>query len=54
MVQPSDLEPEKLESRALDRDSIRTFLADKEVERVVVIPKRAVHIRLAKPQAVVQ
>ena len=48
MIQPSNLEPEKLESRALDRDRIREVIGIRKVERVVVVPRKLVSISLAK------
>jgi leucyl-tRNA synthetase len=47
MVQPSDLEPEKLESRALQRDAIREIVGNREVRKVVVVPRKLVSIVLA-------
>ncbi|MBI4602919.1 MAG: class I tRNA ligase family protein [Planctomycetes bacterium] len=47
MQQPASLEPEKLESRALQRDRIRELVGSRRVERVVVVPQRLVSIVLA-------
>jgi leucyl-tRNA synthetase len=47
MQQPSNLEPEKLESRALQRDRIREIVGNRKVERVVVVPQRLVNLVLA-------
>ncbi|MBN1443630.1 MAG: class I tRNA ligase family protein, partial [Planctomycetes bacterium] len=46
MLQPSDLGPEKLESRALGRDVIRELIGSRKVAKVVAVPKRAVAIVL--------
>jgi len=51
MVQPSRLEPEKLESRALARDKIREIVGTHKVARVIVVPERLVSIVLAAPAA---
>jgi leucyl-tRNA synthetase len=47
MQQPSNLEPEKLESRALQRDRIREIVGMKKVQKVVVVPQKLVSIVLA-------
>ena len=46
MVQPSQLESEKLESRALQRERIREIVANRRVKRVVVVPQKLVAIAL--------
>jgi leucyl-tRNA synthetase len=46
MQQPSNLESEKLESRALQRDRIREIVGNRKVEKVVVVPQRLVNIVL--------
>jgi leucyl-tRNA synthetase len=46
MTQPADLEPEKLESRALQRDRIRELVGQGTVRRVVVVPRRLVNVVL--------
>lgn len=51
MQQPSHLEPEKLESRALQRDAIREIVAARKVKRVVVVPGRLVSIALESERA---
>ena len=48
MQQPSNLEPTKLESRALDRDRIRGLLGGREVKRVVVVPQGLINIVLGE------
>lgn len=49
MMQPADLEPEKLESRALQRDRVREVVANRKVVRVVTVPAKLVSIALAPP-----
>jgi len=49
MMQPSDLEPEKLESRALDFDPVRELIAGRDVARVIVAPGKLVSIVLEHP-----
>ncbi|HVR72977.1 MAG TPA: class I tRNA ligase family protein [Planctomycetota bacterium] len=51
MQQPSQLEPEKLESRALQRDAIREIVAARKVKRVVVVPGKLVSIALESERA---
>jgi len=46
MDQPSDLEPENLELRALQRDRIREIIGERKVRRVIVVPHRLVNIVL--------
>jgi leucyl-tRNA synthetase len=49
MVQPAALEPEKLESRALQRERVRELIGIRKVARVTVVPRRLVSIVLEKP-----
>jgi len=46
MMQPSNLESEKLESRALQRERIRELVANRRVKKVVVVPQKLVAIAL--------
>ena len=48
MQQPSDLESEKLESRARERSRIREFIGSRNIEKVVVVPQKLVNIVTAK------
>jgi leucyl-tRNA synthetase len=51
MQQPANLEPEKLESRALQRDKIREIVGPRKVEKVMVVPQKLVSIVLAPPHS---
>ena len=44
--QPTTLEPEKLESRALDHEALREHVAAGRIDRVIVVPKRCIHVVL--------
>jgi hypothetical protein len=46
MQQPVELEPEKLESRALQRDRVRELVGIRKIRKVVVVPRRLVSIAL--------
>jgi leucyl-tRNA synthetase len=47
MQQPAQLESEKLESRALQRERIREILGSRKVEKIIVVPQKLVSIVLA-------
>jgi leucyl-tRNA synthetase len=52
MLQPTNLEAEKLESRALGRERIRELIGTRKVAKVVVVPGRLVSIALEGQPAV--
>jgi leucyl-tRNA synthetase len=48
MQQPANLEPEKLKSRALQRERVRELVGSKDVTKVVVVPQTLVSIVTAE------
>jgi leucyl-tRNA synthetase len=47
MQQPANLESEKLESRALQREKIREVVGSRRVDKVIVVPGKLVSVVLA-------